>query len=46
MKKSEKRRPYQKPEIKRHQSVAVVSGSDSYCDIYSSKKNGDLVYYH
>ncbi len=38
------KKEYEKPEIQKHQAVAVVSGSDD-CNTYRSRTVGDT-YYH
>ena len=39
------RKTYSKPEVRKHKSVAVVSGSGSTCDYSNSSYSGG-VYYH
>lgn len=45
MMKDEAKKEYIKPEIKKHKAVAVVSGSDCSCNVYSASTCGNT-YYH
>jgi len=43
--KKQEKKPYEKPLIEKHKSLAVISGSGSSCNYYSSKAAANT-YYH
>jgi len=45
MEKEKKKKKYIKPVIEKHESIAVISGSGSSCNLYNSKTTS-YAYYH